>query len=219
VQATRQLTTANPNLGIILLLAPLAAVPRSATLANGVRSVLTRLDARDADQVYQAIRLADPGGLQPRDHAITRYDVRGPAPGSLLAAMEEAADRDLIARQYTQGFADVLQRVLPWLERTTPDRPLSERIVHAHIRLMSEEADSLIARKCGQAVATEAAARATAVLHAGPPGGEAYWRAVADLDFWLRSDGNRRNPGTTADLIAAALFAGLREGRVLPPYD
>ena len=37
-------------------------------------------------------------------------------------------------------------------------------------------------------------------------------RALADFDFWLRSDGHRRNPGTTADLIAAALFAGLRDG-------
>jgi triphosphoribosyl-dephospho-CoA synthase len=53
----------------------------------------------------------------------------------------------------------------------------------------------------------------------GKPGGEAYWRAVSDLDFWLRSDGNRRNPGTTADLIAAALFAGLRDDRLRPPYD
>jgi triphosphoribosyl-dephospho-CoA synthase len=40
--------------------------------------------------------------------------------------------------------------------------------------------------------------------------------ALAELDFWLRTDGHRRNPGTTADLIAAGLFVGLRE-RILQP--
>ena len=42
--------------------------------------------------------------------------------------------------------------------------------------------------------------------------------ALADLDFWLRSDGHRRNPGTTADLIAAGLFAALREHQIALPF-
>ena len=49
---------------------------------------------------------------------------------------------------------------------------------------------------------------------AGLPGDDAYRSAVADFDFWLRADGHRRNPGTTADLIAAGLFVLLREGRL-----
>ena len=83
---------------------------------------------------------------------------------------------------------------------------------------MSEYPDSLIARKCGRAIADESAARAAAAAEAGPLGSEDDWRAVADLDFWLRSDRQKRNPGTTADLIAAALFAGLRDGLIRPPY-
>ena len=53
---------------------------------------------------------------------------------------------------------------------------------------------------------------ADAVLTAGWPdrtGGEAAYQR---LDRFLRSDGNRRNPGTTADLIAATLFVALRNG-------
>ena len=54
------------------------------------------------------------------------------------------------------------------------------------------------------------------------PGGirdvESFWNAVADLDFWLRSDGHRRNPGTTADLIAASLFVGIHNGTIEPPF-
>jgi hypothetical protein len=40
-----------------------------------------------------------------------------------------------------------------------------------------------------------------------PQGRQAY----RDFDTWLRSDNHARNPGTTADLVAAALFIGLRE--------
>ena len=42
--------------------------------------------------------------------------------------------------------------------------------------------------------------------------------ALAELDAWLRAEGNRRNPGTTADLVTACLFIALREGSItLPP--
>jgi triphosphoribosyl-dephospho-CoA synthase len=47
---------------------------------------------------------------------------------------------------------------------------------------------------------------------------ESFWSAVGELDFWLRSDGHRRNPGTTADLIAASLFAGIHNGIITAPF-
>ena len=76
----------------------------------------------------------------------------------------------------------------------------------------------LIARKCGPDVAYESAARAAQVLDAGTPQSEAFHDALGSFDFWLRSDHHHRNPGTTADLIAAGLFVGLREGSLVPPF-
>ncbi len=95
---------------------------------------------------------------------------------------------------------------------------LADAIVDAHLRVMAAFPDSLIARKCGPAIAEQAADRAAAVLAAGDPEDERRQRALADFDFWLRSDGHRRNPGTTADLIAAGLFAALCEGKISPPF-
>src|SRR5437868_14215473 len=60
VEATRQVVTSNTNLGIILLLAPLAAVPRSESLETGVKCVLETLRVSDSRDVYRAIRLARP---------------------------------------------------------------------------------------------------------------------------------------------------------------
>jgi triphosphoribosyl-dephospho-CoA synthase len=79
---------------------------------------------------------------------------------------------------------------------------------------MAQEPDSLIQRKCGERAAKEASDRAASVLDAGLPEETAYDDAIGDLDFWLRSDGHRRNPGTTADLVAAGLFVLLRDGRI-----
>ena len=42
--------------------------------------------------------------------------------------------------------------------------------------------------------------------------------AIADFDAWLRADGHRRNPGTTADLVTASLFAALRDGMIAVPF-
>jgi triphosphoribosyl-dephospho-CoA synthase len=108
---------------------------------------------------------------------------------------------------------------VPWLiEALSAGLSLADAIVQVHLRVMSEYPDSLIARRRGQGVAVQSAARAAAVLAAGTPREPDYENALADLDFWLRSDGHRRNPGTTADLIAAGLFAALRDGIIKAPF-
>ena len=146
-------------------------------------------------------------------------DVADEAPADLLSAMQAASDRDLVARQYVTGFTTVLDQVLPWL-LAGPGQgwSLTDTIVHTQLRLLSRFGDSLIARKCGPAISQQVAVRATQVLESGPPGAAGYEQALSDLDFWLRSDHHRRNPGTTADLIAAGLFAALRDGLLHPPF-
>jgi triphosphoribosyl-dephospho-CoA synthase len=146
-------------------------------------------------------------------------DVADAAPQSLLAAMELASPRDLVARQYVTGFSLVLNRVAPWLaEGAQCGWNLTDTIIYTAIRVQASFPDSLITRKCGEETSRKANQIAKRVLQAGGPGDSGYLAALADFDFWLRSDGHRRNPGTTADLIAAGLFAGLREGLIRPPY-
>src|SRR5260221_2300915 len=58
LRATQRLVAGNSNLGMLLLLAPLAAVPAGAELETGVASVLDRLTIDDSRTVFAAIRLA-----------------------------------------------------------------------------------------------------------------------------------------------------------------
>src|ERR1700680_1761926 len=48
VQATRQVVQSNSNLGMVLLLAPLATVPDGVPLPTGVARLLSALDVEDA---------------------------------------------------------------------------------------------------------------------------------------------------------------------------
>jgi triphosphoribosyl-dephospho-CoA synthase len=212
IEATRAAVgPKNTNLGILLLVAPLAAAPSDQPLATGVAAVLQRLTPDDCSDVYSAIRLTQPGGLGRVDEG----DVNAPdaMPGSLLAAMQLAADRDLVARQYGNNFADVFT-VANSIEACLQSMPMSDAIVRGYLELLAREPDSLIARKCGDAKAREVGDGALSVLDCLPSGDDVYRGVLADFDFWLRSDGHRLNPGTTADLVAAALFVLLRDGRV-----
>ncbi len=212
VEATRAAVSTNTNLGMLLLLTPMAAVRRELSLADGIDDVLANLTPQDTQEVYAAICLAQPGGLGEVDTA----DVHDapPAEISLIEAMQMAAHRDLVAQQYVDGF----QQVFAMADRIEccchEGLPLGEAIVHGYLQLLAEVPDSLIARKCGPELASEASDRAAAVLDTGEPGSSDYQAATAEFDFWLRGDGHRRNPGTSADLVAAGLFVLARDQRL-----
>ena len=230
VQATRRGARSNVNLGIALLIAPLAAVPATSPLDAGVREILSRTTLEDAEQVYAAIRIAKPGGMG----SASSQDIHDRPTITLREAMALAADRDRIAEQYATDFSDVLNRVRPWLvdawcwsETIANEIPRLEdipqlsgivpwelAILRLQIRLLADAPDSLVARKCGPVIAAELQQRAIAI-------NDADWSinhaALQQFDGWLRADGHRRNPGTTADIIAATLFAAVRDGLIEPP--
>jgi triphosphoribosyl-dephospho-CoA synthase len=76
---------------------------------------------------------------------------------------------------------------------------------------MAQIPDTLIARKAGAAAAVAVARRARAVVRAGGFLTRKGLMAARRLDADLRRRGNRLNPGTSADVIAAALFVWLLE--------
>jgi len=209
MSATQARVGRNTNLGIVLLLAPLAAVLPKVPLGRGIADVLAGLTRRDAELVYEAIRLVQPGGMG----EVAEQDVGEAPTATLLEVMRLAADRDLIARQYAENFSIVLETGLPYLARIDDFREHWEpAVVGLHLELMSLHPDTLILRKCGLEIAEEASLRAAAVLEAARPGTRNAQEELDRFDRWLRTGGHRRNPGTTADLVAASLFAAFRDG-------
>lgn len=219
VRATRRVVRVNTNLGIILLLVPLArayaleaaAAPpaeavHAARLRRGVARVLTALTVDDARLAYEAIRLASPGGLG----TAPGHDVRDEPRGTLLEAMAAAAGRDSIAAEYASAFARTFGQIMPALEQAlATGLGVRDAIVQTFLLGLAAVPDTLVARKLGMAAAEEVSARARAVLAAGGVRTRSGRSGVRDLDGFLRDPANHRNPGTTADLVAAGLFVHL----------
>lgn len=223
VAATWAVAGCNTNLGIVLLCAPIARAlelyPDAATPAAvhaALESVLAALDIDDTRAAYRAIAQAHPGGLgtaQAEDvHAAPSVDLR--------AAMALAAGRDFIARQYRDGFADLLalafQTPVHAMVCTDalaavegpPDAATAASVQRLYLAFLGGFPDSHIVRKHGERVAQtvmtaaqgwRARADAGAVLDADA--GFAAW------DVSLKAAG--LNPGTSADAtVAALLLAG-----------
>jgi triphosphoribosyl-dephospho-CoA synthase len=209
VQATAEVAGANTNLGIVLLVAPLAraAVTRQSDepLRSAIERILAGLDVADAAAAFAAIASAQPGGLG----QVPEHDVRAPARVSLREAMAAAADRDSIASEYATGYAIVFECALPLLnDALTRERSTLDAIVSLQIGLLSETPDTLIARKAGLDAA-RAVSEAAREVRDGT-------RTLSDFDASLRASANRLNPGTTADLVAATLLAAQLDGVLLP---
>ena len=213
VQATLAWTRANTNLGIVLLLAPVAravlTTPPSAPLRTAVRRVLAETTLADAVQVYAAIRLAHPGGLG----AVPEQDVSTVPSISLLEAMALAAERDAIAREYGTGFALTFDLGVPAVWRARNDGlPWNDVVAETYLTLLAATPDTLIERKLGPTVAAAVSRRAGDAAAAGGVRTAQGRAAMEALDAELRDARNAGNPGTTADLTAVSLFVALLQG-------
>jgi triphosphoribosyl-dephospho-CoA synthase len=207
IRCTREAAACNTNLGIVLLCAPLAQAALSSTgrsLRERLTAVLQRLDVADAERAFAAIRLAEPAGLGDAPE----HDVRAQPTVTLAVAMAAAADRDRVAAQYAEGFADIFELGLPRL-RSGLTRWSSERwaTTSAYLAFLAARPDSHIARKYGveraQSVCAMAQPYARRLDAADDP--EQLVAALLAFDRELKSAGI--NPGTSADLTVATLFA------------
>lgn len=206
VESTQRIVKQNTNLGIILLLSPLCAVPRGESVAEGISHVLMSLSLADSRDVYQAIRLANPGGLG----TAPREDVQTEPTLPLLEVMRLAATRDQIASEYATHFSGVIAAANDLVQSVKQYGSIEAGIIACQLHYLQASPDSLIQRKCGLATAESIRQQALAVELDTAEGRQ----AGRELDAQLRSDGNRYNPGTTADLITAALFIALRENKI-----
>lgn len=209
VRATRAAVACNTNLGILLLCAPLAAAaersPRSelTALFATLAAVIAELDIDDARAAFRAITVANPGGLG----KAAEQDVTTEPDVGLVAAMAHAADRDMIARQYANGFADLCGFGLDALRASHALAGMSHTLAVQRLYLgwLVREPDSHIARKFGREMARGVSAEARVWLERLSAD-----NCAADSADFMRWDESLKarglNPGTSADLTVATLF-------------
>ena len=207
VVATRQVVDCNTNLGMLLLFAPIIrayeARPIGGAPMGNLGKVLAALHKNETRMVFEAIRIASPGGLG----QVEQFDVHLDVQADLLSVMGAAESYDLIAKEYvtefnisgTIGLGFLLEYLELW-------NSLEWAIVGCYLSIMANYPDTHIRRKYGQDIADKTKNRAKPVLQEFKNNKNPADSVSMLLDFDKELKNSNINPGTSADLTAATLL-------------
>jgi triphosphoribosyl-dephospho-CoA synthase len=205
VQATQAAVKMNTNLGTVLLCAPIVQaklVQNSTGLQANIHAVLGASTIEDAEACFAAIRLANPAGLGDSE----LHDVHASADCTLLAAMQQAAARDMVAAQYANNFINIFDGLAAYQKALNKWQRPAWAATAVHLHFMAHFLDSHIVRKYGETIASlvqnEAIAHEEEFLKVFNP--KNYQAELLIFDEALKKRG--LNPGTSADLTVATLL-------------
>lgn len=203
----------NTHFGTVALLVPLAvAAGRNGDLKAEVARVLEETTAEDAIEFYAAFtiagaRVADVEDLSLKDpNAVDRVRSEG---RTLLDLMRLSQGHDLVAREWSTGFERSFELAC-LLARRVAELGLNDGVVMTYIDALAEVPDSLVASKFGIEKAEEVSRRAKLILGLDV---QETLRLAEELDRKFVDEDI--NPGSTADLIGAALFIALIRSAIL----
>jgi len=210
----------NTMLGTVILFAPLAVaagmtptkgsfvfeVPR---LRENVKLAVESTTPEDAVSLYEAIDIAKPSGLG----GAPDLDVHDPHSKerilkdnvSLYQVFKIAAGYDDVCSEWVDNYPITFNLAYPYLMERLKNSDLNTAIIHTFLKVLSEHPDTFIARKVGFEKASEISLDARKILELGGVETAKGRKSILEFDRKLRESGNLFNPGTTADLTAAAL--------------
>ena len=214
VRATQEAVATNTNLGIILLCAPIVHGYRNfsqAGLRQSIQNVITESGVEDAELILNAIRIASPSGLGES----AEHDVFEHAAAGIQTIMKFAESRDLLARQYSSGFLDIFETGFPAIEEVQAKKFGRNEIATAvYLTYLSRFHDSHVLRQHGSNVAEEVKSVGEK-LYAHCKRANSINDMHDELMYYDTEWKQRHiNPGTSADLTVATLFAHSIESRV-----
>ena len=207
VEATRAEVHCNTNLGMVLLIAPIIRVFQEHGPQGDFRRALTAtlksLGRQDAQDIFAAIRLANPGGLGKTD----RYDVNSTPDIGIQSAMEAAQDRDLVALQYANGYREVVGLGLKCLQSQFYRwNNVEWAVVACYLMYMASFPDSHIRRKHGTEIAEQVRKRTKPVMEQFMSYDDPEDAREALMIFDRDLKASELNPGACADLTVASLL-------------
>ncbi len=211
----------NTLLGTIMLFVPIAVAAGMTKTKNNfsldmvalranVKSAVQSTTAQDAVDLYEAVNIANPSGLNKSNE----LDVNNPQSKqqllkdniSLFKVFQIGAPYDDVCSEWVNNYPITFTEAYPYLmEQLKTKGDLNQAIVHTFLKILSEHPDTFIARKADKEKAREISNDAKNALQIGGLETQAGRKSINGLDLKLRGSGNRLNPGTTADITATTL--------------
>lgn len=218
----------NTLLGTVILLSPIAVaagmtptreehifeIPK---LRENLKFVVESTTPEDAVDVYEAIKIANPSGLG----KAPELDINDPnsinmirkEKISLYDTFVIASEYDTVCSEWVKNYPITFDVAYPCLiEQIRKTVDLNMAIIHTFLKILAEYPDTFVARKTGIERAREVSAMAKEVLKLGGLETSRGRKRLHEFDHELRESSNLLNPGTTADIIAAALALTVLSG-------
>jgi triphosphoribosyl-dephospho-CoA synthase len=217
----------NTILGTVMLFIPIASASGMTSMdeyfildfdqmRKNIDLVVKSTSPWDSIHLYEAIDIANPSGLG----ISPNLDATDPESKkrllaenvSLFEVFRIAQGYDDICHEWVNNYSITFDLAYPFLKRQLETKPLNIAVVHTFLKILSERPDTFISRKVGKERALEISSEARAVLELGALETEEGTRSLREFDRNLRKSGNSCNPGTSADLTAAALALATLSG-------
>lgn len=217
----------NTLLGTAILLSPIAVAAgmthakekifEVSKLRKNVKLVVESTTSEDAINIYEAIRTANPGGLG----KVSELDINDLDSEkrildegiSLFQIFQKSSKYDTICSEWINNYPITFNVAYPFLmEQIERTDNLNTAIIHTFLKVLAVYPDTLIVRKTNLEKALEVSSKAKEILKLGGFETLNGRENLRELDRKLRGPNNFLNPGTTADIIAAALALAILNG-------
>ena len=208
----------NTLLGTVILLAPIAVAAGMSpsqddletNLRKNMKTVIQSTTPQDAVNVYEAMKIAKPSGLG----KAPKLDINDPESPkriveekiTLFRVFQIAEKYDTICSEWVNNYPITFDLAYPFLTELIEKRDdLNQAIIHTFLKVLAACPDTFIARKTSLETAKEVSSEAGEILSLGGLETNEGRQRLIEFDAKLRRSGNLLNPGTTADIVAAAL--------------
>jgi triphosphoribosyl-dephospho-CoA synthase len=217
----------NTLLGTAILLSPIAVAAgmtpveknffKIPKLRENVKLTVESTTPEDAVDAYQAIRIANPGGLG----TVPELDIKNTDSVnkihkekiSLYQIFKIASKYDTVCYEWVNNYPITFDIAYPsFIEQIKKDHDLNMAIVHLFLKILAEYPDTLITRKTSIRKAREVSSMAKEALKLGGLETSRGKKSILELNHKLRKSDNLWNPGTTADITTAALALSILSG-------
>lgn len=200
----------NTNLGIVMMTTPIAvaaAISESFDdIRENVKVLMANTSVDDACDLYDAINIADAGGMGDQDE----YDVASDNAKTELRqnnqtmydVLKISAPWDMLAREMTSDMPAVFEIGYPTYHKLRNEKSLNDACVLTFLTILSQVPDTLISRKYGSDEALKISMMTRDLLNLKDESD--FADKLKEFDDYLFK--NHYNPGTTADLTAASIF-------------
>jgi triphosphoribosyl-dephospho-CoA synthase len=218
----------NTLLGTVILLSPIAVAAGMTSvvkqnvfeiqqLRENLKCVTESTLSEDAINVYEAIKIANPSGLGKAPEldindsdSVSRIVKKNI---TLYHVFKIASAYDRVCSEWVSNYPITFELAYPFLTReVSKDKDLDKAIIHTFLKVLAEYPDTFIARKIGIEKAKEVSVKASEILELGGLETSLGRKSLHEFDLQLRKSSNDLNPGTTADIVAAALALCILNG-------